>query len=712
MFGIKGKMILNILSKKNSILRYFVLFFVFMTCLSNLNAKVTISGYVRDESSAPLASVAMNISPGFGLTVSSANGFYSFYVSTGSNYVVTPYLHNYGFIPSSRTYTNLSSTQTNQDFTATEFLPGKISIRGCVKDVLGSWIGGVVFIGGDWISYTSVDSSGNYKFNNYNPGNYVLMVSSLYSSYTFDPYIISLENVNTNQFNQDFVGTSVATNTYAISGYVKYASSEMITGVTMHLSGAKTATSLIWGYYIFPCLPSGIYTVTPQKDGWIFSPESTTITLGGYAYPSFFAFPSTYSVRGYVRDSSSNAVSGALVFLSGSSTGTVITGADGSYAFVSISTGAYTITPEKKYYNFSPANIEIAYLNSEKTDMNFFGVYSTSGYTCSIRGHIRNIQNAELPGISMNLYWSAQESTITANGGLYQFLNLKEKENYVLSPENENYYFIPSSITVLNLENDEENKDFTAISKTINENGSIIETEVVETVGVAGKVVTVTNNASTIKGAQISIPAFAFSTNTIIAIGKVTNPPAAGDEIRQKSSVIDFRAVTGTVMFSTSVVISLPYASDVSNPYSIKAFTYNPVTLTWDKIPTKSINTANKLLSIETNHLSYYVLAYDIGIDLSKVRVYPNPFKPNDGQAKTGTWGQGILFDGLTEKAEIGIYSISGQLVIKLDETDADGQMVWYATNIENEKVASGVYIYSITNNSGDKKTGKLAVIR
>ena len=60
----------------------------------------------------------------------------------------------------------------------------------------------------------------------------------------------------------------------------------------------------------------------------------------------------------------------------------------------------------------------------------------------------------------------------------------------------------------------------------------------------------------------------------------------------------------------------------------------------------------------------------------------------------------------------IKIYTIFGELVVTLEETNGDGQIVWDSKNNDGNEVASGVYLCLITNDQGEKKTLKSAVIR
>jgi len=71
-----------------------------------------------------------------------------------------------------------------------------------------------------------------------------------------------------------------------------------------------------------------------------------------------------------------------------------------------------------------------------------------------------------------------------------------------------------------------------------------------------------------------------------------------------------------------------------------------------------------------------------------------------------------MTFGFLTDNATINIYSIAGEFVRRLDKTGTGETKEWDGRNAEEEIVAGGVYIYSITNPAGEKKTGKFMVIR
>ena len=91
--------------------------------------------------------------------------------------------------------------------------------------------------------------------------------------------------------------------------------------------------------------------------------------------------------------------------------------------------------------------------------------------------------------------------------------------------------------------------------------------------------------------------------------------------------------------------------------------------------------------------------------DLSKVHCYPNPYKPSKGHTK-------ITFSQLTTHTKLKIFNIAGELVYQDEQDTPNGELPWDVVNNNSEKLASGVYIYLIQDNSGSKAKGKFAVIR
>lgn len=107
--------------------------------------------------------------------------------------------------------------------------------------------------------------------------------------------------------------------------------------------------------------------------------------------------------------------------------------------------------------------------------------------------------------------------------------------------------------------------------------------------------------------------------------------------------------------------------------------------------------------------------------NLSNVIVFPNPFRPNDGNTLTGSdfsgsydaFNQtGVHINGLTENTNIKIFDVSGHLVNEIISFPNQGKAIWDTKNSSGKRVASGVYVLVISNQSGQKKVKKLGIIR
>jgi hypothetical protein len=86
------------------------------------------------------------------------------------------------------------------------------------------------------------------------------------------------------------------------------------------------------------------------------------------------------------------------------------------------------------------------------------------------------------------------------------------------------------------------------------------------------------------------------------------------------------------------------------------------------------------------------------------VRVFPNPWKSNVHASLP------VTFDSLPPNATIKIFTVSGRIVKTLEASS--GSTTWDRTNDGGDKVASGIYLYSITDVLGNETSGKLAIVK
>ena len=154
------------------------------------------------------------------------------------------------------------------------------------------------------------------------------------------------------------------------------------------------------------------------------------------------------------------------------------------------------------------------------------------------------------------------------------------------------------------------------------------------------------------------------------------------------------------------------------NVSTLRVCLLNSQTMKWEVVPGgQQIDKFNRTVTAKLEHFSIYALASIAAYaqDLANVVVYPNPYRPGSGGAYDDSlFGRGIVFDKLTEKARIRIYNVAGELIAEIEKDDNDSKKLWNAENQSGNKVASGVYIYYISNpaNSSQKARGKLAIER
>ena len=132
----------------------------------------------------------------------------------------------------------------------------------------------------------------------------------------------------------------------------------------------------------------------------------------------------------------------------------------------------------------------------------------------------------------------------------------------------------------------------------------------------------------------------------------------------------------------------------------------------WITIPSVAYPDLNKIVGTVRHFTMFRLVQMQPAVDLKNVLVYPNPYRGIDS-----TLGEGVVFAGLTANAKLKIFNVAGELVYDAIETGGDGRLIWDTKNKTNGKVASGTYVYFISDLAANglkkiKTSGKFAVIR
>jgi plastocyanin len=273
---------------------------------------------------------------------------------------------------------------------------------------------------------TTTDNTGNYTFALDN-GSYTITPSK--TGFTFNPTSSPQTVSGASVTGVNFTATQVQAASPTISGQVvSTTTSSGLSNVRIDFSGGtisgNTTTDASGNYTIPPFgigsgLANGSYTITPSRTGFTFGPPSITQTVSG-ADITGVNFTATqlqanvYTIFGFVYAGSSTdntGLIGVTMTLSGASSATTTTDIYGTYQFIGLANGSYTITPSKPGFTFSPAS-------STQTVSNADILAAVSFAATSIQsGQIVTCPPSGTTDVTIqNFSFTPQNVTISANG--------------------------------------------------------------------------------------------------------------------------------------------------------------------------------------------------------------------------------------------------------------------------------------------------------
>jgi len=151
--------------------------------------------------------------------------------------------------------------------------------------------------------------------------------------------------------------------------------------------------------------------------------------------------PVYYSISGKVT-SGGTGLAGVTLSLSGASTASVSTDANGNYAFASLANGAYTITPSKTGFTFTPSSSAHTVNGANITGSDFTATATTLP-TFSMAGTV-TLGGTGLAGATLTLSGSGSGTTTSDAGGNYTFTGLANG-NYTVTPSKSGFSFTPAN---------------------------------------------------------------------------------------------------------------------------------------------------------------------------------------------------------------------------------------------------------------------------
>ena len=337
------------------------------------------------------------------------SGNYSFTVSYSWSGTVTPALAGYSFTPTNRTYTNVLSDKTVQDYTAT---PSSFIILGNAGTSYAtiSWFDGTAkttttTVDGDYFINVSYNWSGS--------------VTPSKAGFTFNPTENTYSNVNGNFINQDFAAIPIV---YTISGNTGTG------GVTLSWADVamKPAINKTQGK-----LKSGKNQVVNESisQGKGKSKEDITTLVKNILNQKQEPIPLAPNVDK-----------------------TIVSNPDGSYSFTVSWNWTGTVAPTLAGFTFTPASIAYTNVLADQANQD----YAADSIKFTISG------NAGIAGATLSWVDGTPKSTVADGTGAYSF-TVSYNWSGTVSPYFAGYSFSPAVINYANLVADQPNQDYTVL---------------------------------------------------------------------------------------------------------------------------------------------------------------------------------------------------------------------------------------------------------
>jgi uncharacterized delta-60 repeat protein len=225
----------------------------------------TISGSVKTGGGVGIEGVEITFSVGQGAATTNSEGSYSHIVVEGWSGTATPSKTCYTFSPSSQTYTNVISDQSDQDYNGTMLtytISGTISVASSAAPLSGVVMDGLP-------GSPTTDASGYYEATV--DCGWSGSVTPTMIRYVFSPSSRSYADLSSDQAGQDYE----AYPGWIISGSVKTEADEGIGGVIITFSVVETTTTTSAdGSYSHTVIEGWSGEATPYKICYSFSPSS------------------------------------------------------------------------------------------------------------------------------------------------------------------------------------------------------------------------------------------------------------------------------------------------------------------------------------------------------------------------------------------------------------------------------------------------------
>jgi len=303
----------------------------------------------------------------------------------------------------------------------------------------------------------TTNASGAYVLPPVVNGDYVVTPSL--SGHSFVPFNRDVRIVDGEVVNVNFTALEGA----SIRGRITDSAGAPLPGITVRRNGTGRPLSQqtdAKGFYSFSGLPAGTYTITPEKEGFGFTPQSRQVRLDTEnVLNADFIGVVGYFIKGRITTSGGQPVANVRVARSGSVFTT--TNANGEYLLNTVPNGNIYVTPSRQGFNFTPATRLIVVNGAGVTGVDFIAVAGVA-----VSGRVITTTGAPVSGARLLREGGGTSSTATTNAsGVYTF-NEVLPGTHVIRPSAPRYAFIPAARGVTVSVTPIDNVNFQAVPDT------------------------------------------------------------------------------------------------------------------------------------------------------------------------------------------------------------------------------------------------------
>ena len=334
--------------------------------------RFSIAGNIRTEDNQPLSGVTLKFTPLNLSTQSDASGHYIQEVDYLWDGTLRPEKPGYTFVPAFKSFDMLTSNYYDVDFSARL---ASYTISGIIRDTNGQPVPDAQVCFSDLDNCVMSNISGIYSASV--PFQWTGNITAAKNGYVIPSDNHAYTNVHNDMANQDF---SAIINTYVISGKITDASSGApMADVQLTSDGLETVYTDETGTYHIEANYGYTGTIYPQKQGYVFSPESCPIENLNQDLPNvdIQAAQKTFLMSGTVRNSGNSPISGVSIYFSGENGSTVSDG-NGQFSYRVPYGWAGKVNLFKLNYAFDPPDLSVTTVTQDMENLDFVANTSIS----------------------------------------------------------------------------------------------------------------------------------------------------------------------------------------------------------------------------------------------------------------------------------------------------------------------------------------------